>query len=144
MERIGSETTIAALEKSGLYLEDTDPLAFFAKNILLDPGPNSLKITAERGDGASSVSTFTVDVDTQKPTVAFSFNPTAAIVGYRSLYHGLLVDGALESHANYVIGGSIQDNVGVDLDTMSQIEGHLRMHHHEGLTKRGRVRGRNL
>jgi preprotein translocase subunit SecY len=27
---------------------------------------------------------------------------------------------------------------------MSQIDGMLKMHHHEGLTKKGRVRGRNL
>jgi len=44
-----------------------------------------------------------------------------------------------------LIGGtSLLIMVGVDLDTMSQIEGHLRMHHHDGLVKRGRVRSRNL
>jgi len=41
-------------------------------------------------------------------------------------------------------GTSLLIMVGVDLDTMSQIEGHLRMHHHEGLTKRGKIRSRNL
>ncbi|MDY7028218.1 MAG: SecY family transport protein, partial [Spirochaetota bacterium] len=41
-------------------------------------------------------------------------------------------------------GTSLLIMVGVDLDTMSQIEGHLRMHHHEGLTKRGKLRSRNL
>ena len=41
-------------------------------------------------------------------------------------------------------GTSLLIMVGVDLDTMSQIEGHLRMHHHEGLTKKGRIRSRNL
>lgn len=45
----------------------------------------------------------------------------------------------------YLMGGtSLLIMVGVDLDTMSQIEGHLRMHHHEGLTKKGRIRSRNL
>ena len=45
----------------------------------------------------------------------------------------------------YLMGGtSLLIMVGVGLDTMSQVEGHLKMHHHEGLTKRGRVRGRNL
>lgn len=46
---------------------------------------------------------------------------------------------------SYLMGGtSLLILVGVDLDTMSQIEGHLKMHHHEGLVKRGRLRGRNL
>ncbi|MDR1597109.1 MAG: preprotein translocase subunit SecY [Treponema sp.] len=46
---------------------------------------------------------------------------------------------------SYLMGGtSLLILVGVDLDTMSQIEGLLKMHHHEGLTRRGRLRGRNL
>ncbi|MCF7928177.1 MAG: preprotein translocase subunit SecY [Spirochaetales bacterium] len=45
----------------------------------------------------------------------------------------------------FLMGGtSLLIMVGVDLDTMSQIEGHLRMHHHEGLVKRGKLRSRNL
>lgn len=45
----------------------------------------------------------------------------------------------------YIMGGtSLLILVGVDLDTMSQIEGHLKMHHHEGLTKGGKLRSRNL
>jgi len=27
---------------------------------------------------------------------------------------------------------------------MAQIEGHLRMHHHDGIMKKGRIRARNL
>jgi preprotein translocase subunit SecY len=41
-------------------------------------------------------------------------------------------------------GTSLLIMVGVDLDTMSQIEGHLRMHHQDGLTKKGRLRTRSL
>jgi preprotein translocase subunit SecY len=49
------------------------------------------------------------------------------------------------SSISYLMGGtSLLILVGVDLDTMSQIEGLLKMHHHEGLTRRGRLRGRNL
>ncbi len=45
----------------------------------------------------------------------------------------------------YLMGGtSLLIMVGVDLDTMSQIEGHLKMHHHDGLVKRGKLRSRNL
>jgi preprotein translocase subunit SecY len=45
----------------------------------------------------------------------------------------------------FLMGGtSLLIMVGVDLDLMSQIEGQLRMHHHEGLTKKGRIRSRNL
>jgi preprotein translocase subunit SecY len=44
-----------------------------------------------------------------------------------------------------IMGGtSLLIMVGVDLDTMSQIEGHLRMHHHDGLVKKGKIRSRNL
>ncbi|MDR0474676.1 MAG: preprotein translocase subunit SecY [Treponema sp.] len=46
---------------------------------------------------------------------------------------------------SYLMGGtSLLILVGVDLDTMSQVNGLLKMHHHEGLTKKGRLRGRNL
>ena len=52
---------------------------------------------------------------------------------------------AFTSSVAFLMGGtSLLIMVGVDLDTMSQIEGHLRMHHHEGLSKKGRVRSRNL
>jgi preprotein translocase subunit SecY len=49
------------------------------------------------------------------------------------------------SSISYLMGGtSLLILVGVDLDTMSQVEALLKMHHHEGLTKKGRLRGRNL
>lgn len=49
------------------------------------------------------------------------------------------------SQVAFLMGGtSLLIMVGVDLDLMSQIEGSLRMHHHDGLTKKGRVRARNL
>ncbi len=42
-------------------------------------------------------------------------------------------------------GTSLIILVGVDLDTMSQIEGIMKMHHHDGLTsKRGKIKARNL
>ncbi|MCL1994415.1 MAG: preprotein translocase subunit SecY [Spirochaetes bacterium] len=45
----------------------------------------------------------------------------------------------------HVMGGtSLLIMVGVDLDTMKQLEALLKMHHHEGLTKKGRLRGRSL
>ncbi|TVQ40961.1 MAG: preprotein translocase subunit SecY [Spirochaetaceae bacterium] len=45
----------------------------------------------------------------------------------------------------FLMGGtSLLILVGVDLDLMSQIEGHLRMHHHDGLTKKGRLKSRYL
>jgi preprotein translocase subunit SecY len=45
----------------------------------------------------------------------------------------------------YLMGGtSLLIMVGVDLDTMSQIEAHLRMHHHDGIVRRGKLKSRNL
>jgi len=49
------------------------------------------------------------------------------------------------SELAYLLGGtSLLILVGVDLDTMSQINALLKMHHHEGLTKKGHIRSRNL
>ena len=46
---------------------------------------------------------------------------------------------------SYLMGGtSLIIMVGVDLDTMSQVEALLKMHHHDGLVKRGKIRSRNL
>jgi len=41
-------------------------------------------------------------------------------------------------------GTSLIIMIGVDLDTMNQVEALLKMHHHEGLTKKGKIRSRNL
>lgn len=41
-------------------------------------------------------------------------------------------------------GTSLLILVGVDLDTMAQVEAQLRMHHHSGLLKKGKIRARNL
>ncbi|MCR5289927.1 MAG: preprotein translocase subunit SecY [Treponema sp.] len=41
-------------------------------------------------------------------------------------------------------GTSLIIMVGVDLDTMSQVEALLRMHHQDGLVKKGKIRSRNL
>jgi preprotein translocase subunit SecY len=51
----------------------------------------------------------------------------------------------IPSSIAFLMGGtSLLIMVGVGLDTMKQIEGLLKMHHHEGLVKRGKLRGRNL
>ncbi|MCL2411369.1 MAG: preprotein translocase subunit SecY [Treponema sp.] len=51
----------------------------------------------------------------------------------------------IPSSIAFMMGGtSLLIMVGVGLDTMSQVEGLLKMHHHEGLVKKGRLRGRNL
>ncbi len=45
----------------------------------------------------------------------------------------------------YLLGGtSLLILVGVDLDTMSQVEALLKMHHHDGLSRKGHIRARNL
>ena len=41
-------------------------------------------------------------------------------------------------------GTSLIIMIGVDLDTMSQVEALLKMHHHDGLTKKGKIRSRSL
>ena len=46
---------------------------------------------------------------------------------------------------SYLMGGtSLLILVGVDLDTMSQVDALLKMHHHDGITKKGHIRSRNL
>jgi len=49
-----------------------------------------------------------------------------------------------QSIAMLMGGTSLLILVGVDLDTMSQIEAQLKMHHHEGLVRQGKLRSRNL
>lgn len=41
-------------------------------------------------------------------------------------------------------GTSLIIMVGVDLDTMSQIEGIMKMHHHDGISGKGKIKARNL
>jgi preprotein translocase subunit SecY len=41
-------------------------------------------------------------------------------------------------------GTSLLILVGVDLDTMSQVDALLKMHHHDGIAKKGHIRSRNL
>jgi preprotein translocase subunit SecY len=48
------------------------------------------------------------------------------------------------SLAQLLGGTSLIIIVGVDLDTMAQVEANLRMHHHDGLTRKGKIRSRNL
>jgi preprotein translocase subunit SecY len=48
------------------------------------------------------------------------------------------------SVAQLLGGTSLLILVGVDLDTMSQVEAHLRMHHHEGIVRKGKIRSRYL
>ncbi|MBP3709152.1 MAG: preprotein translocase subunit SecY [Treponema sp.] len=49
-----------------------------------------------------------------------------------------------QSVAMLMGGTSLIIMVGVDLDTMSQIEALLKMHHHDGLVSKGRIRSRRL
>lgn len=49
-----------------------------------------------------------------------------------------------QSVAMLMGGTSLIILVGVDLDTMSQVEALLKMHHQDGLTKKGRIKSRNL
>ena len=49
------------------------------------------------------------------------------------------------SQLAYLLGGtSLLILVGVDLDTMAQVEALLKMHHHDGLSRKGHIRARNL
>ncbi|MBQ0051106.1 MAG: preprotein translocase subunit SecY [Treponema sp.] len=49
-----------------------------------------------------------------------------------------------QSIAMLMGGTSLLILVGVDLDTMSQVEALLKMHHSEGLVKKGKIKSRNL
>lgn len=66
----------------------------------------------------------------------------AGIAVLPTIVQGLF--GFPQSIAMLMGGTSLLIIVGVDLDTMSQIEALLKMHHHDGLVKKGRIRSRNL
>jgi len=70
-----------------------------------------------------------------------------------SLYLGIiaLIPTLVQSMFNfpselaYLLGGtSLLILVGVDLDTMAQVEALLKMHHHDGLSRKGHIHARNL
>ena len=50
--------------------------------------------------------------------------------------------GVNQNFAQFFGGTSLLITVGVVLDTLQQIETHLRMHHYDGLMKRGKIKGR--
>lgn len=66
----------------------------------------------------------------------------AGIAVLPTIIQGLF--GFPQSIAMLMGGTSLLIIVGVDLDTMSQIEALLKMHHHDGLVKKGKIRSRNL
>ena len=55
-----------------------------------------------------------------------------------------LLFGFPQSVSQLMGGTSLIIMVGVDLDTMSQVEALLKMHHHDGLTTKGKIRSRSL
>jgi preprotein translocase subunit SecY len=72
--------------------------------------------------------------------------PGSIYLGFIALIPSLVqVMFGFPSQLAYLLGGtSLLILVGVDLDTMSQINALLKMHHHEGLTRKGHIRSRNL
>ena len=52
--------------------------------------------------------------------------------------------GVQAEFAQFFGGTSLLILVGVDLDTMSQVEAMMKMHHQDGLVKKGKLRSRNL
>jgi preprotein translocase subunit SecY len=50
--------------------------------------------------------------------------------------------GVTTAFSHFYGGTSLLILVGVVLDTLQQIESHLLMHHYDGLTKTGRIKGR--
>jgi preprotein translocase subunit SecY len=50
--------------------------------------------------------------------------------------------GVNQHFAQFFGGTSLLITVGVVLDTLQQIETHLRMHHYDGLMKSGKIKGR--
>jgi preprotein translocase subunit SecY len=53
------------------------------------------------------------------------------------------IAGVSSQFAQFYGGTSLLILVGVVLDTLQQVESHLLMRHYEGLTKSGRIKGRN-
>lgn len=72
--------------------------------------------------------------------------PGALFLATIALLPTLLINsmGLPDSVAHLMGGTSLLIIVGVDLDMMNQIEGHLRMHRPDGITAKGRRRTRNI
>ena len=69
--------------------------------------------------------------------------PGAIFLAIVAIMPGLVsLMGVTSAFAHFYGGTSLLILVGVVLDTLQQIESHLLMHHYDGLTKTGRIKGR--
>jgi len=72
--------------------------------------------------------------------------PGSIAIAFVAIFPSILNSwlGVPMNFADLMGGTSLLIVVGVDLDTMKQIESHLVMHHYDGLLSKGRLKGRWL
>ena len=115
-------TSATLIGPSSLYASSADPLAFHAAINLIKPpsGTDTITLTADRGPGNPPVTlAFNLTWEINPPHLYFAQHLNAQpILGYRSLYNRLLVDGVMREQPQYRIAGVIAHNAPLNLDTL--------------------------
>ena len=114
--------------------------AYFYTQVTLNP----TEIAANRENGGSipaSEQTRLKNICRESRNRLFFPVPVSAAIAFPIIQN---LFGFPQSISMLMGGTSLLILVVVDLYTMSQIEEQLKMHHHEGLVKKGRIRSRNL
>ena len=106
--------------------------------------PNDMADNMKRNNG------FIPGVKPGKPTAEYLDSILSRITLPGSIFLGLVaimpafarICGVNQDFAQFFGGTSLLIMVGVVLDTLSQIESHLMMHHYDGMMKSGKLKGR--
>lgn len=118
------EPVTACIEgPSGLYPSSSmDPLVFTASVALTRPpsGVDQVIVTADNGPGTPATSlSFGLQWHVNTPDITLGFAPGAnPILGYHSLYNGLLVDGVMHMQSANLVEGIITHDDFVDVDSL--------------------------
>ena len=118
--------------------------AYFYTQVTLNPTEMAKNIR-ENGGSIPGIRTDNTEKYLQKVLNRLVLPGSLYLAGIAVLPTIVQIAFGLPQSISMLLGGtSLLILVGVDLDTMSQIDALLKMHHHDGLTSKGKLRGRNL
>ncbi len=118
--------------------------AYFYTQVTLNPTEIAKNIR-ENGGSIPGIRTDNTEMYLQRVLNRLVLPGSLYLAGIAVLPTVVQILFGLPQSISMLLGGtSLLILVGVDLDTMTQIEALLKMHHHDGLVKKGKLRSRNL
>ncbi len=118
--------------------------AYFYTQVTLNPTEIARNIR-ENGGSIPGIRTDNTEMYLQRVLNRLVLPGSLYLAGIAVLPTVVQILFGLPQSISMLLGGtSLLILVGVDLDTMTQIEALLKMHHHDGLVKKGKLRSRNL